>query len=102
VAVEGRWERVCIWGRDWKWDWEVEGQQEIRDWVGWREKVWERHKDGWEDEEDRVVMVEEKEVAGVNTGGAVGRGWRGAIYNMSKLCREVQIGRERVNIPGQF
>jgi hypothetical protein len=62
VAVEGWWERVCIWGRDWKWDWEVEGWQEIRDLVGWREKVWEQRKGGWEDEEDRVVMVEEKEV----------------------------------------
>jgi hypothetical protein len=79
---------VCVWGRDWKWDWEVEGHQEIRDWVGWQEKVWEGcHEDGWEDKEDRVVVVEE-EVVGVNTGGAVGRDWRGGVHNVSKLCHE--------------
>jgi hypothetical protein len=57
--------------------------------VGWREKVWEgRREDGWEDEEDRVVVIEEKEVVGVNTGGAMGRGWKGAVHNVSKSCRE--------------
>jgi hypothetical protein len=57
--------------------------------VGMQEKVWGgRREDGWEDEEDRVVVIEEKEMVAVNTGGAMGRGWKGAVHNVSKSCRE--------------
>jgi hypothetical protein len=44
-----------------------------------------------EDEEDRVAVVEEKEVVRVNAGRVMGRGCRGGVHNMSKLCHENEM-----------
>jgi hypothetical protein len=91
--------RECLVGRD-RW----QGLAVVRErglgdeggigWVGGRRSgrgSARMESNGWEDEEDRVVVIEEKEVVGVNAGGAVGRGWKGAVHNVSKSCRKEKM-----------